>query len=141
MLGPLTALASCLARSGHAQAAAPFIALAGVRWGPSTWRRPYTTTHVTLDSIMVVPMPSLSHAMTHGTISKWHKAAGDKVHMYDILLEVGGTSSSVPVTKQQHLACPFLELHERLFNAGALHQAALLSHSLHSVPASRVCHT
>jgi hypothetical protein len=44
---------------------------------------------------MVLPMPSLSHAMTHGTISKWHKAVGDEVHMYDILLEVSHSSLTI----------------------------------------------
>jgi pyruvate/2-oxoglutarate dehydrogenase complex dihydrolipoamide acyltransferase (E2) component len=40
------------------------------------------------DGVMLLPMPSLSHAMTSGAVSKWLKAEGDKVNIYDLLLEL-----------------------------------------------------
>jgi len=39
-------------------------------------------------AVFVLPMPSLSHAMTSGRVSKWLKAPGDLVGTYDIVAEV-----------------------------------------------------
>lgn len=38
--------------------------------------------------LYVLPMPSLSHTMTSGRITKWLKAPGDSVSIYDIVAEV-----------------------------------------------------
>ena len=40
------------------------------------------------DEIQIVVMPKLSHQMQSGRLVKWHKRAGDRVAMYDILCEV-----------------------------------------------------
>lgn len=39
-------------------------------------------------SLYVLPMPSLSHAMQSGRITKWLKTPGDLVSIYDIIAEV-----------------------------------------------------
>ncbi|GFR42347.1 hypothetical protein Agub_g3040, partial [Astrephomene gubernaculifera] len=40
------------------------------------------------DIAIVLPMPKLSHAMTHGRIARWHVREGDPVAIYDVLLTV-----------------------------------------------------
>ncbi|KAG1675412.1 hypothetical protein FOA52_012331 [Chlamydomonas sp. UWO 241] len=38
--------------------------------------------------MQVIPLPALSHRMTHGRLVKWHKRPGDCVAYYDVLMEV-----------------------------------------------------
>jgi hypothetical protein len=38
--------------------------------------------------LFVLPMPSLSHTMTSGRVTKWLKAPGDVISIYDIIAEV-----------------------------------------------------
>jgi hypothetical protein len=45
--------------------------------------------------ITTVQMPSLSPTMTHGTISKWNKVAGDVLRPGDVLCEIETDKASV----------------------------------------------
>jgi hypothetical protein len=36
----------------------------------------------------VVALPKLSHQMTQGKLMKWLKKPGDRIEMYDVLMEV-----------------------------------------------------
>ena len=45
-----------------------------------------------VDKAIYVTLPQMSPSMTHGSIAKWHKRAGDEVEMYDVVFEVATES-------------------------------------------------
>lgn len=47
--------------------------------------------------MIVLPMPSLSHAMTSGRVSHWLKQAGERCQQYDIIAEVGYSGPERPL--------------------------------------------
>jgi hypothetical protein len=57
-----------------------------------TQRRQFTSSTGAMQEaqqpLLVLPMPSLSHTMTSGRVTKWLKAPGDVISIYDIIAEV-----------------------------------------------------
>lgn len=54
---------------------------------------PHNSSHPSNDKasgqgVIILPMPKLSHTMTHGRVLKWHVTEGSSIAEYDVILTV-----------------------------------------------------